>query len=767
VGSALSFPASTTNRSGPGDGLLLLAGGTGQRSGELFGFATVKTDKEDYAPGTTVTITGSGWQPGESVALVLVEQPLLDTHPLVNVTADGDGNIVSTEFVPDEHDANIRFILTAYGTASQAQTTFTDAPPARIFFATSGLPSTPATSISVSYSGFNNGGNPISGPMSFTVPGPSGAVNVDPGSQFTYAFPSTVTVAGTSYTLSLASPSSPLTSGASSSNTTVTGTYIVSCTAASVTTQPSNQSVTYGAASVAFVAAATGTPSPTVQWQVSTNGGGSWSDVVGATSTTLAISNPAVSQSGNQYHAVFTNICGGTQTATSSAATLTVNRRAVTLTGTRPYDGTTNAAFGILSVANKIGTDDVTLASGSGTLASKDLGPQGISSFGTLALGGTDGGNYTLTGATGTVTITAVAVNLTGTRPYDGTTGVAFGILSVTNKVGSEDVIVASGSGTLASKNAGPQAISSFGTLALGGTDGGNYTLTGATGTVTITALPVNLTGTRPYDGTTGAAFGILSVANKIGTDAVTVASGNGTLASKEIGARAISAFGSLALGGADGGNYTLTGATGTVTITALAVNLTGTRPYDGTTDAAFDILSVTNTVGAEVVTVASGSGTLASKDVGVRAIVNFGTLTLGGADAGNYTLVGGTGTVTITAWTLKGFYQPVDMGGAYNTVKSGSTVPLKFEVFAGPTELSDVGAIKSFGYVEFNCGAGVPEDPLEELAPTGATVLRYDSTGGQFIYNWKTPAGKQGRCFQVTMTTQDQSALIAYFKMK
>lgn len=125
-GSALSFPASETVRSGPADGLLMLAGGSGQQSAELFGFATVKTDKEDYSPGQTVTITGSGWQPEEWVTLVLREYPLLDEHPLEIVRADADGNIESTEFVPDEHDIGIRFYLTAYGQQSQAQTTFTD-----------------------------------------------------------------------------------------------------------------------------------------------------------------------------------------------------------------------------------------------------------------------------------------------------------------------------------------------------------------------------------------------------------------------------------------------------------------------------------------------------------------------------------------------------------------------------------------------------------------------------------------------------------------
>ena len=126
TGSALSFPADKTIRTGPNDGLLVLAGGSGQQSSELFGFATVKTDKDDYAPGELVTITGSGWQPHEQVALVLREAPLYDEHQLLSVEADDTGNIISTEFSPDEHDLNIRFYLTAFGAASQAQTTFTD-----------------------------------------------------------------------------------------------------------------------------------------------------------------------------------------------------------------------------------------------------------------------------------------------------------------------------------------------------------------------------------------------------------------------------------------------------------------------------------------------------------------------------------------------------------------------------------------------------------------------------------------------------------------
>jgi hypothetical protein len=115
------------------DGILFLAGGSNSTgtlsSAELYGFATVKTDKSDYAPGSVVTITGSGWQPGETVTLTLVESPLFDTHPVMTAIADSTGKIVNTDFSPDVHDINIRFYLTAVGSVSgiQAQNTFTDA----------------------------------------------------------------------------------------------------------------------------------------------------------------------------------------------------------------------------------------------------------------------------------------------------------------------------------------------------------------------------------------------------------------------------------------------------------------------------------------------------------------------------------------------------------------------------------------------------------------------------------------------------------------
>ena len=100
-----------------------------------------------------------------------------------------------------------------------------------------------------------------------------------------------------------------------------------------------------------------------------------------------------------------------------------------------------------------------------------------------------------------------------------------------------------------------------------------------------------------------------------------------------------------------------------------------------------------------------------------------------------------------------------------WNTVKGGSTVPLKFELFAG-SELTDPANVKSLQSTKVSCSSGAGIEDAIETTATGGTSLRYDSTGGQFIYNWKTPTGA-GTCHKVTVTAQDGSTISAYFKMK
>jgi hypothetical protein len=144
-----------------------------------------------------------------------------------------------------------------------------------------------------------------------------------------------------------------------------------------------------------------------------------------------------------------------------------------------------------------------------------------------------------------------------------------------------------------------------------------------------------------------------------------------------------------------------------------------------------------------------------------------FGTATASATWAGDANHNGSTGraTFTVNPFHLGGFYQPVDMNGVLNTVKAGSTVPLKFELFSGSTELTSTSAVKSFGVAPMSCSTTAVTDDVE-ITTTGGTALRYDTTGGQFIQNWQTPK-TAGSCYQVTMTAVDGSTIKALFKLK
>src|SRR5262249_27020892 len=74
---------------------------------------------------------------------------------------------------------------------------------------------------------------------------------------------------------------------------------------------------------VTFTASAGGSPTPGLQWQVSTNGGVTFTSIPGATAANYTFI-VTLSDSGKQYRAWFTNSCGSDA---SSPAALTVPSR--------------------------------------------------------------------------------------------------------------------------------------------------------------------------------------------------------------------------------------------------------------------------------------------------------------------------------------------------------------------------------------------------------------------------------------------------------
>jgi hypothetical protein len=343
-----------------------VAGGSLPSASEYYGFATIKTDKNDYSPGMTVVMTGSGWQPGEAVSLLLHEVATGHADRTFSAIANDAGDIVNSEFVVDAQHIGVRFMLTARGAASQAQTTFTDGNLQSDITFNIG-PATVNVGDALSWTATascldQNQNNTCAG-NGFILGGPvADTYSLDVQQSTTASFtPGTTTsrqVSGTVGGTSAGGFTAPATGGTyfyrvrhfgqtigsntwQPQNSAVVTITVDSCTAPAVTTQPTSQSITYGQ-NASFQAAASGTPTPTMQWQVSTDNGANWNNLAGATSTTLALTQPTVAMSGNQYRAVFTNTCNGTQTVTTSAATLTVAKAtaAVTLSNlTQTYTG--------------------------------------------------------------------------------------------------------------------------------------------------------------------------------------------------------------------------------------------------------------------------------------------------------------------------------------------------------------------------------------------------------------------------------------------
>lgn len=194
---------------------------------------------------------------------------------------------------------------------------------------------------------------------------------------------------------------------------------------------------------------------------------------------------------------------------------------------------------------------------------------------------------------------------------------------------------------------------------------------------------------------------------------------------------------------------------------TVPAVSFAPGSPADG---ASYWFGDPVPTASCSATDVTSGVGGCAV--TGASTSVGSHTLTASATDhAGN------TGTATrsytVRSWRLEGFYRPVVLGaGVVNTVKAGSTVPLKFNVFRDTVPMtSGIGAV--FSARKVACDTGDLQDPLEEFATTGGTELRYDVAGGQWVQNWATPGSGRGSCYRVSLTTADGSITSADFRLK
>ena len=97
-----------------------------------------------------------------------------------------------------------------------------------------------------------------------------------------------------------------------------------------VTSQPEKSQSVVAGGTATFTAAATGTPTPSVQWQALAPGSATWANIPGATGDSYTTGTLTLADSGTQFRAVFTNPAGSVD---SGAAAVTVTAPSSTTKG--------------------------------------------------------------------------------------------------------------------------------------------------------------------------------------------------------------------------------------------------------------------------------------------------------------------------------------------------------------------------------------------------------------------------------------------------
>ncbi len=438
--------------------------------------------------------------------------------------------------------------------------------------------------------------------------------------------------------------------------------------------------------------------------------GGLASDSLALWNRTYAGYPPAsVTETGSRY--LFSHQPGATVTA--------VNRNKTygeTLDMTGPVLGTRYTVTGMVDAAvygnvfSQAAAADI--VSGSPVLASAGAASGGAVAGSPYALTIAAGTltaptGYSLAYTAGTVTVGKAPLSVTASAAvktydalaYSGGNGVTYG-----GFVNGETAAVLGGSlaygGTSqGARNAGSYAITPSGLTS------GNYAITFTGGALTVNKANLNIAAradTKGYDG--GVSSAVAPLVNGLqGADTIT---GLGqTFADKNVGSGKALSLNAYTINDGNGGNnYNVTAAAsndGVITAKNLTVAYTAANKiYDATTAATVTGASADIIVGDAISF--SQSAVFVDKNAGAAMTVNVTGISLGGADAGNYSLQNNTAvsTADIAAKSLTAAYTASNK--VYDATTAATVTGASADIIAGDV----VTFSESSAFVDKNAGA-------------------------------------------------------------
>jgi hypothetical protein len=434
--------------------------------------------------------------------------------------------------------------------------------------------------------------------------------------------------------------------------------------APSISTQPVDASVAIGN-NVTFSAAAGTDVNLIYQWQVSTNGGTTWNDVVPAVITsTLSLPAVTAGMNNNKYRCI---VYVGCATTTSNVATLTV----------------TGAP-----------TPSITLTSGAATTSQTVCVNAAISNIVYSTSGGVTGATVTGLPAGVTGAYNAGVFTMSGTPTVTGTFSYTVTSSGGTPNATATGTITVNAATTLTLTSA---AVTTSQTVTVNSaiTNITYSTANGVTG-ATVTGLPAGVTGA--YSGGTNGTITISGAPTAAGTFTYTVTTTGGCGVQTSTGSITAVNGPSIALTSAAGTNnqtvcinvaianivYTAAGGVTGATVTGLPAGVTGA--YTGGTNGTFAITGTPTATGTFTYTITTSGGTATATATGTITVNGAVTLTLTSAAATTtqtvnintpitnitYSTTGGVAGATVTGLPagVTGTYS----GGTNGTVTIGGT---------------------------------------------------------------------------------------------
>ena len=113
------------------------------------------------------------------------------------------------------------------------------------------------------------------------------------------------------------------------------------------------------------------------------------------------------------------------------------------------------------------------------------------------------------------------------------------------------------------------------------------------------------------------------------------------------------------------------------------------------------------------------------------------------------------TGTISSKTYDFAGFLPPTNLAPTVNSGNSGSSFPIKWTLTdVGGNVVTSLAAIQSLKYRSADCATFTANGSASNAQPAGQSALRYDTTAGQFVFNWKSP-GATG-CYALTLELAD-----------